>query len=373
MKPKVCIVTDWITAMGGVARVDLALHEAFPEAPIYTSVYEPEDLGVMNQFAQLDIRTTWLQKLPRFLRRFHKLFPVLRVMAFKKLDLSDFDIIITSTSAESKHVRKTRPDQKIICYCHTPVRYYWSHQAEYRRDPGFGKLNFLVKMLIPLFLPRQKKLDYQAAQKVDLFIANSTAVQHRIKKYYGRDSIVIHPPVDIDRFHKTLGQKTRGGLLVVGRQVPYKRHDLAVKAASKLRADLNVYGHGPEHEKLVELAGPTVNFRVGASDQTIARAFGQASAFIFPADEDFGIVMVESLAAGCPVIAFNKGGARDIVTDGVTGILFDRQTLPCLIGAIKRAEATKWDRTTLRRHAKRFSSTLFVGKIRKVVNDNFGT
>lgn len=369
-QPKICIVTDWITAMGGVTRVDLALAEAFPDAPIYTSVYEPEGLGVTDEFGKLDIRTTWIQKFPKPLRRLHKWFPVLRTRAFRSLDLSEFDIIISSSSAESKQVRKTRDGQIHICYCHTPIRYYWSHYDEYKHDPGMGKLNWLVRLMIPIFLPSQRRADYKAAQKVDVFIANSTEVQKRIKEYYSRDSVVIHPPVDIDRFTKHATNKDRGGLLAVGRQVPYKRIDLAVAAANELGADLDVYGNGPEHDRLVAMAGSTVDFHIGASDEEIAEAFGEAGAFVFPTEEDFGIVQVEALAAGCPVIAYDKGGARDIVTDGETGVFFDEQNVESLVSAIKRAGEIKFNPMILRRHARRFSKTLFIDKIRKIVRDN---
>ncbi len=356
--------------MGGVARVDLALHRAFPDAPIYTSVYEPENLGAMNEFANADIRTSWLQKLPKPLRKFHKLFPTLRVNAFRKFDLSEFDIIISSSSAESKQVQKTRPGQVHICYCHTPIRYYWSHYDEYKRDPSMGKLNWLVRLAAPVLIPGQRKKDFVAAQNVDVFIANSNEVRDRIKKYYGKNSTVIFPPVDIDRFAKYALNKNRGGLIAVGRQVPYKRIDLAVAAANKLGADLDVYGHGPEHEKLVEMAGETVSFHVGATDAEIAAAFGNASAFLFPAEEDFGIVQVEALAAGCPVIAYGKGGALDIVTDGETGVFFDSQTVDSLADAIERAAKINFVPATLNRRAKRFSETLFIDKIRKIVRDN---
>src|ERR1700758_5138500 len=183
--------------MGGAERVVLALHEAFPDAPIYTSTFVQ---GKMPAFAGLDVRTTKLQNLPGPLKKMHKFFPMQRVRAFRDLDLSEFDIIISSSSAEAKQVRKSRPDQVHICYCHTPIRYYWSHYNDYRRDPGFGKLNRLVRLAMPFFVPAQKKADYDAAQKVDVFIANSTEVQRRIKKYYGRPSTVIPPPVDVDRF-----------------------------------------------------------------------------------------------------------------------------------------------------------------------------
>jgi len=366
--PKIAIVTDWLTNMGGAERVVLAAHEAFPDAPIYTSVYTPE---AMPDFDDLDIRTTWLQDLPYSLRKLHKFFPILRVRAFKKLDLSEFDIILSFSSAEAKQVRKTRPGQIHICYCHTPIRYYWSHYAQYKKDPGFGKLNWLIRLAIPLTVPALKKADYEAAQAIDVFIANSTEVQKRIKRYYQRASTVIPPPVDMNRFEPT---RLRGDYYVaLGRQVPYKRIDLAVAAATQLGIQLRVYGNGSEHQRLVAMAGPTVEFfsnRGGdASDLAVATALCGTKGYLFPAEEDFGIVQVEALAAGAPVIAYAKGGALDIIQDGESGILFKHQTVASLVAAIKKAEQTTFLPGTLRRKAKRFDKGLFITKIHKIVSD----
>lgn len=367
-QPKIAIVHDWLTNMGGAEKVALALHDAFPDAPIYTSQFAPEK---MPEFAGIDIRTTSLQQLPGPLRKMHKFFPMLRVRAFQDLDLSEFDIIISSSSAEAKQVRKTRPDQVHICYCHTPIRYYWSHYNEYKRDPGFGKLNFLVRMAMPFLVPPLKKADYAAAQNVDVFIANSSEVANRIKKYYGRSSTVINPPVDVSRFDPA---RTRGDYYVaLGRQVPYKRIDLAVAAATKLNVPLKVFGNGSEHERLVQMAGPTVEFYTDrftdASDNEVTKALNHAKGYIFPADEDFGIVQVEALAAGAPVIAYGKGGTLDIVQDGVSGVLFNEQTVDSVVDALKRAETINFMPATLQRKAKRFDKSLFITKIRKVVGD----
>jgi len=365
-KPKVAIVADWLTNMGGAEQVTLALAEAFPGAPIYTSTYSPEN---MPAFKKYDVRTTYLQRLPGPLRKLHKFLPMLRVNAFRQLDLSEFDIIISSSSAEAKQVRKSRDDQLHICYCHTPIRYYWSHYDEYKKDPGFGKLNWLVRLFMPLMVPGLKQADFDAAQHVDVFIANSSEVQRRITRYYGQPSTVIHPPVDVDRFEPA---RERGSHYVtLGRQVPYKHHDLAVMAATKLEVPLKVFGNGSEHERLKQLAGPTIEFytdRFGdASDQVVTRALNGAKGFIFPAEEDFGIVSVEALSAGAPVIAFAKGGALDIVQDGESGVLFAEQTAESVADAIKRAESIDFKPATLRRKAKRFDKGLFITKIRTVV------
>jgi glycosyltransferase involved in cell wall biosynthesis len=370
--PKIAIVADWLTDFGGAEKVILALVEAFPGAPIYTSVYAPSPT-LEEALEGVEIRTTSLQNLPKPFRKMHKFFPMQRVRAFQELDLSEFDIIISSSSAEAKQVVKTRADQVHICYCHTPIRYYWSHYKEYRRNPQFGKLNWVIRLAMPFFVPPLKKADLEAAQAVDVFIANSTEVQKRIKKYYGRLSTVIHPPVDVNRFEPA---RERGVYYVaLSRQVPYKRIDLAVNAATELNLPLKVYGNGPQHKHLVFMAGPTVEFftdRTGdASDDAVTDALNHAKGFIFPAEEDFGIVQVEALAAGAPVIALGRAGTRDIVEDGVSGVLFTDQTVEEVVDAIKRAESINFLPATLRRKAKRFDKTLFITKIRKIVADSY--
>lgn len=368
-KPKIAIVADWLTNMGGAEEVVLALAEAFPGAPIYTSTYIPEK---MPRFKTLTVRTTWLQNLPMGLAAAHKFIPMLRVQAFQKLDLSDYDIIISSSSAEAKQVKKTRPDQIHICYCHTPVRYYWSHTKQYLKDPGFGIFNWPARIGLSIMLPWLKKADYNAAQKVDLFIANSTETQARILKYYKRKSTVINPPVDVGRFTPA---RERGNYYVTtGRQVPYKRHDLAVAACTKLGLPLKVIGNGPEHQKLVAIAGPTIEFltdRFGdASDANLEKALNHAKGYIYCGEEDFGIVLVEALAAGAPVIAYGKGGAGDIVENGVSGVLFSKQTVQAVAAAIRQANSHTFLPGTLRRKSRRFEKSLFITKIQKIVKNS---
>ncbi|HEY0965738.1 MAG TPA: glycosyltransferase [Candidatus Saccharimonadales bacterium] len=365
--PKIAIVHDWLTNMGGAEDVALALLEAFPGSPIYTSTYIPEKMPAFNKY---DVRTTYLQKLPGPFKKLHKFFPILRIKAFQKLDLSEFDIIISSSSAESKQVRKTRDNQVHICYCHTPIRYYWSHYEEYKKDPGFGRLNWLVRLAMPILVPSLKKADYQAAQAVDLFVANSSEVQKRIKKYYNQPSTVVHPPVDVSRFNPA--RERSDFYVALGRQVPYKRVDLAVAAATKLGIKLKVYGNGSEHEKLVAMAGPSIEFftdRFGdASDEAVEKALNHAKGFIFPPEEDFGIVPVQALAGGTPVIAYGKGGALDIV-DSESGVLFKHQTVDAVAEAIQQLEEKTYLPGTLRRKAKRFDKSLFISKIHNIVKN----
>lgn len=369
-KPKIAIVAEFLTTMGGAENVVLALHKAFPDAPVYTALYEPDKL--VSGFKDIDVRTTWLQKLPHKLRLMHKLFPTLQVKAFRDLDLSEYDIIITSSYLNANQVQKTRDDQIIISYCHTPARYYWSHYDQYKKNPGYGKLDPVVRLLMPLVVPHQRKLDYAAAQKVDLFIANSNETQRRIEKYYNRPSIVIHPPVAVQKFSP---ERARGDHYVtMGRQLPYKRYDLVVEACTKLGLPLKIFGNGPAHKQLEEIAGPTVSFytdRFGdASDSELEKALSSAKGMIYAAEEDFGIVQVEALAAGAPVIAYGKGGTLDIVEDMESGVLFYQQTVGAVVDAIKRAEQVDFLPATLNRKARRFDESLFNTKIKKVVYDS---
>ena len=349
--------------MGGAEKVVLAIAKAYPHAPIYTSVYTPDS---MPAFRGLDIRTTYLQKLPSFLRRKHQLFPVLRAHAFSDLDLNEYDVIISVASAEAKAVRPRR-DAVHICYCHTPTRYYWSHYDEYRREPGMGVLDPLVRLLIPPLVRRMRKLDLKAAHGVDYFIANSQTVATRIQKYYGRTSFVLNPPVEMRRFRTLNVDGPRNGFVALGRQVPYKRIDLAIKACNALRLPLTVYGKGSEHERLVALAGPTITFVTDATDAQVVHALAHAEAYLMPQEEDFGIVQIEAMGAGTPVIAFNKGGSRDAVVEGKTGLFFDRQSSSSLQDALKKFKAITFDHQAIQKHAESFSEENFIHSLRGFV------
>jgi glycosyltransferase involved in cell wall biosynthesis len=364
--PKIAIVHDWLTVAGGAEVVIAELHKLFPKAPIYTSVYNPEALPGLKT---LDIRTTYLQeKLPKKLRYRHTLWPTLRAKAFRKLDLSEFDVIISSSSAEAKAVRKTRPDQIHIAYIHTPIRYYWSHYEEFRKEFKFGAFTPFIRPIIPMMVKRMRKLDLESIKDIDVIIANSEVTQQRIKQYYKRASTVIHPPVDVERF--TPPPKTeRRGYILWGRHVPYKRFDLAVEAANQLQVPLTIVGSGPDTERLKKLAGPTVKFVGRVSDKELVHLAQTAKGFLFPNEEDFGISAVEALAAGTPVIAYAKGGALDIVQDGETGVLFKEQTVASLVAAIKRFETLSFLPATLHRKAKRFDKSLFDTRITKIVSD----
>lgn len=365
--PKIAIVHDWLTISGGAEVVVAELHKLFPKAPIYTSVYNPTAFPWLKN---ADIRTTYLQdKLPAKLRYRHTLWPTLRAKAFRKLDLSEFDIIISSSSAEAKAVRKTRPGQVHIAYIHTPIRYYWSHYEEFRREFKFGVFTPFIRPIIPMMVKRMRRLDLESIKDIDVLIANSAVTQQRIKQYYKRPSTIIHPPVDVNRFTPP-PHTQRHGYILWGRHVPYKRFDLAIKAANQLKVPLTIVGSGPDTQRLKKLAGPTVKFVGRVNDKELVRLAQTAKGFLFPNEEDFGISAVEALAAGTPVIAYAKGGALDIVQDGETGVLFKEQTVDSLVDAMKRFETLSFLPATLHRKAKRFDKSLFDTRIIKVVKDS---
>lgn len=359
---KVAIVCDWLTGIGGAERVVAELHNIFPKAPIYTSQYDP---AKVDWASDADVRTGWLQNLPKRLKKF---LPVLRAWTFSKLDLSDYDLVISCTGAEAKAV-KTGPHTVHVCYCHSPTHYYWNRYDEYLKSPGFpAGFNFLARLGLKLLVGPMKRWDKNAAQRPDYMIANSTHIQAMIKKYYGRDSTVIFPPVDTKRFNSACQGGRRYGFVTAGRQTPYKRFDLAVSACTKLGLPLTVIGNGPEHEKLEHLAGPTIKFEINVPDSKMPLYFQQAEAFIFPTNvEDFGITPVEAMAAGTPVIAFAEGGPIDYIVPEQTGAFFTKQTTSSLAKTLGNFDAASYDHKTIELAAERFSVATFDTNLKQFV------
>jgi glycosyltransferase involved in cell wall biosynthesis len=369
-EPRIALVHDWLTNFRGGERVLLALKEAFPNADIYTSVYNPEKLSEFDKYKN-EIKTTWLQKLPKLLRNFHQLFPVIRVFAFRSLKLKGYDVIISDSSSDAKQVRGGNSTRH-IAYCFTPTRYYWSHYSDYKKDPGFGKLNLIIKPIIPPFVWLMRKFDYSAAQKVTEFVAISTEIQKRIQKYYKRESIVIFPPADTHLIQFNKETKNRVGYVLLGAQVAYKRPDLAIKACIKLNLELTVIGNGSEHEKLKELAKnhPNIKFRKDVSDQEKSELLGAFKAQIFPQEEDYGITAIECMAAGTPVIAYKKGGALDFVSSE-SGAFFKEQTIESLVKTLEMVESgkLKFKPGQVRAQAEKFNKEKFITQMRELVQE----
>lgn len=361
---KVAIVCDWLTGVGGAERVVLELHKLYPDAPIYTSQY---DARKIDWFKDADVRTGWLQRTPKRLKKF---LPLFRAWYFSQLDLSEYDLVISSSGAEAKGV-KTGPRTTHVCYCHSPTHYYWFRTDEYLKNPGFPfGFNWAARLALRLLLEPLKQWDRQAAKRPDVMIANSTHIQTMIKKYYRRDSTVVFPPVETDRFKIRGTAPLRHGYVVTGRQTPYKRIDLAVAAANELKVPLVVIGNGPEHKKLVKMAERNVTFLTNVSDYEMVDHLQTALAFIFPTNvEDFGIAPVEAMAAGTPVVAYGKGGPLDYVIPGKTGFLFNKLTVKSVVKAIEATQAKNFNPAVIAEHASTFSTAAFARNMKVAVKE----
>lgn len=364
---KVAIVCDWLTNVGGAEKVLLEVHRLFPEAPIYTSKYNPKGI---DWFSDADVRTGWMQIFPSFLRRF--LGP-LRQRYFSRLDLSGYDLVISVTGAEAKAV--SAPDGVHISYCHVPTQYYWQMYDEYVDDPGFGVLNPVVRFFFKLLVKPLRKADFRSAGKVDYFVTISEYARELILKYYKREATVIHPPVEISDFTIKAGKSQINAVenyyVVTSRQVNWKRIDLAVEACLKLKRPLYVIGEGPEHNKLVKMASGSelVKFIPLLDKKGLSEYLAKAKGYLFPSQEPFGIAPVEALSAGCPVIAFREGGARDYVIDGKNGVLFDKQSVKSLSLAMEKFEKMKFDRSQISKTAKGFDVKRFDKELVGFINE----
>ncbi|HEX7368296.1 MAG TPA: glycosyltransferase [Candidatus Saccharimonadales bacterium] len=359
--PRVAIVHDWLVG-GGAELVVEQLHKMFPEAPIFTSYCTPEWRRRLDN----KVRTGWLQ----YLGSVRKFIPILRIWWFTHLDFHDYDLVISSSGAEAKSI-KVPTNTLHVNYCHAPTHYYWSRYDTYLQRPGFPRgLNWLARLGLMLLVAPLRRWDYKAAQRPDIMIANSTHIQHEIKKYYGRDAAVVFPPVSVERFQKPHNQNLkRHGFLVAGRQTPYKRFDLAVEACTKLNLSLTVAGDGPDHARLRKLAGPSVTFLGRVSDEVFEEEFASAQAFIFPTDtEDFGITPIEAMAAGTPVIAYKAGGPLDYVIPGKTGEFFARPNATALAQTLATFDPSRYNRNALRAYAASFSPKQFQRNMRSVLS-----
>lgn len=359
---KVAIVHDWLTNMGGSEKVVLQLHKLYPNAPIYTSVYNPEKVD--RAFRDIEVIPSVLQKFPLAKRKYQQYLPFMP-MAFELFDLRKYDLILSSNHACSKGIVPP-PHALHICYSHTPMRYAWSGFHEYREHEQVGWLK--RKLMAPL-LHYLRMWDRQSADRVDHFIANSTEVAQRIRKYYRRDSMVIHPPVHIP--NKSTSIENEGYYLIVSRLVAYKRIDLAIEAFNRLGKPLLVIGDGPERKRLERLAGPTVKMLGKRDDQEVQRSYQSCKAFVFPGEEDFGITPIEAQSYGKPVIAYGKGGALDTVIEDRTGLFFDVQTVDALVETVQAFESRTFDPYRIQLHASGFSEAVFRRKIADFIEEKF--
>lgn len=354
---KVAIVHEWLSVYGGSERVVEEIHELFPEAPIYTLVYDEGNMP--ERFKKYDIRTTFVQKFPFAKKKYPNYLPLMP-RAFEALDLTEYDLVISSSTACAKGVI-TRSDAIHICYCHTPMRYAWEFYYEYTRDMSKFK-----HFIVAFFMHKIRIWDRLAADRVDYFIANSNYIKGRIAKYYRRPSEVIFPPVNTHLYH--IGRKNET-YLMVSRMVPYKRVDLAIEAFNQLGLPLIIIGGGSEEKKLRSMAKDNIRFLGRLSDEEIAEYYAQSKGFIFPGEEDFGITPIEAQASGTPVIAYGRGGTLDTVVDGKSGILFMEQTVEALVQAIQRFEkdGVSWNAEQIKANSEQFSVQNFKDKLKAYI------
>lgn len=355
---KVALVYDRVNKIGGAERVLLALHSLFPSSPLYTAVYSPKHAQWANIFS---VKTSFLQNFP-FARRNHEVFPLLMPLAFENFSFEQYDLVISITSEAAKGII-TNGKTKHICYCLTPTRYLWSGYDFYFK-------NTYMRLLAKPAIQYLRHWDTIAAKRPDAFIAISKEVQQRIKKYYQRDSEIIYPPLFLQSEKKDIKKLNEPPfLLIVSRLVSYKRIDLAIQACNSLRLPLRIIGSGNALEKLRRIAGPTVQFLGNLTDDEVIAYYKSCSGFIFPGQEDFGLSMVEAQYYGKPVLAYNAGGAREIIVEGKTGMFFDKPTIASLTKALDKFIHFRYNREDCQRQAENFTLTAFQSQFLKIVED----
>ncbi len=359
----IALVHDYCFEQGGAENVVEVLLQLFPTAPLYTSIYDPDVMSAA--FHQAEVRTSFLQRITRRKRYAKALLP-LYPAAFARFDLAGYDLILSNASAFAKNVRKA-PGAVHLCYCHSPTHFLWFDQAYLAHHTP------TVRRLTRLALPTLRRLDYQAAQRVDVLIANSAAVARRIEQCYHRSSVVIHPPVQLAEFDAPADRPAGPDdpFLVLSRLVGYKRVDLVVEAANQLGAPLIVVGDGPERGRLEALAGPTVRFTGRVPRAEVRRYLRECRALVFPGEEDFGLTPLEAMASGRPVVAYAAGGALETVVDGVTGVFFHEQTVASLAAALASLRPGAFYPAALRAHAARFDVAGFKTRMGQFVEEQY--
>lgn len=350
---KIAIVCDWLTVFAGAEKVVYEMHELFPKAPIYTSLY---DRGNCSAFEHADVRESKLAMVPGA-RKAHRLMLPFMPGVFERMDFSDYDIVISSSHSAAKGII-TKPETLHVSYCHSPMRYAWDHSHSYQRNfKQFSVLSFVYKPL----LHRIRIWDRLAAERVDRFVANSKYISRRIDKYYACDSDVIYPPVDLTRF--SAEDDKADYFLAVGRLLHYKGFELAVQWANKTKSVLRIVGDGPERKYLERLAGDTVEFLGSVDDKRLEDLYAHAKALVYPGQEDFGITPLEAMASGTPVLAFGAGGALETVQEGVSGVFFKEQNVESMEKAYRQFKKIHWNANVIANAAQSFSSARFKSEL----------
>lgn len=357
---KVAIVHDWLVNFGGAERIVLELHKLYPNAPIYTSVYDKRKME--KYFSDADIRTSFIQKLPFAIKKYRNYLPLMPI-AFEQFNLNEYDLVISSSSCCAKGAN-VNANTLHICYCHTPMRYAWDMYNNYCHG------NFIKKVIIANQIHKIRQWDKVSADRVDYFIANSKYVAKRINKHYRKDAEVIYPAIRKEFFNTNLNfQNENGKYLIVSRFVEYKKIDIVINAFNELKLPLEVVGDGPERNKLQKIAKNNITFSGYLSESELIKKYENCKAFVFVAEEDFGMVMAEAQAMGKPVVAYKKGGASEIVVDKKTGILFESQTKESLMEAILNMENNykKFNAKDIRENAEKFMDKEFEEKIKNFI------
>ena len=386
---------DWLTLTGGAERVLKSIHDLYPDAPIYTSQYREKGI---DWFKDADIRTGWLNLFPAKLRR---LLGPLRQLYFNHLDLSDYDIVISVTGAEAKSVITDNPKKGTkathFCYCHVPTQYYWGAYDQYVEHPGFGPFDPIIRPILKLLVKPLRRADYRAAQRPDYFITISQFAADQIEKYYDREVKIINPPVSTEIFHNPVENSTTkkgnvkskkpeqpeqtgvkpGYFINFSRQVTWKRLDLAIEACLQTKSRLVLIGAGAEHDQLVKLAADSdlITFLPQMPQPELKKQLAGAKAFLFPSEEPFGIAPLEAMAAGCPVIAYQSGGALDFIQPGKNGLFFPEQTADSLAAAIREFDRLSLKKTppfpvaAVQKSADAFSEPHFQRKLKAYIHE----
>ncbi len=352
---KVAIIHYWLVGMRGGEKVIEALCEMYPQADIFTHVYVPE--MVSDRIRQHRIIPTFINALPRAAKMYKTYLPLMP-LALEQLDLRGYDLVISSESGPAKGIIPSS-DALHVCYCHTPMRYIWNMYHDYR--DGAGRM---TRLLMPPLSHYLRMWDVSSAARVDSFVANSATVARRIHRYYGREAVVIYPPVDTNEFSITTSAELGDYYLMAGELVSYKRPDLAVRAFNEMKLKLVVIGGGEMLTDIRRLAGPTVSVMGSQPFEVLKQHYAQCRALIFPGEEDFGMVPVEAMATGRPIVAFGRGGATETVIQGVTGVFFAEQTVEAIISAVKRLTTLDIDPAKITAHASQFGRDPFLMKMR---------
>ncbi|MBI4726242.1 glycosyltransferase [candidate division TA06 bacterium] len=361
-KARIALVHDYLNQYGGAERVLEAIHGLFPQAPVYTLLYDQAKLP--DHFKLWEIRASFLNRMPGRRRHYQKMLPLFP-LAIESFDLRDYDIVISSSNAWAKGA-VTSGRTFHLCYIHTPMRFVrdWYHHIPFEH-------NALTNVFLLPLLNRIRGWDTASAARPDCYISNSNEVQDRVSKYYRRPSQVIYPPVNTDFFRPADAPPGGDYFLTVSRLKPYKRLDLAVKAFNEMDLKLTIVGEGSELNKLKKMAGPKIKLAGRVSDMQLLNYYQNCRALVFPGLEDFGIAPVEAQSCGRPVIAYGKGGCRETVIDKGTGILFSRQTEAGLMEAVRSFKPEDFDRQAIRRHALSFDRKIFVGKFTEMLANQY--